>query len=256
MSGRSGVLALVAALICALVAGNQFAVENLAIDDKAGRIIGNGVGLVQWNLYDLRDDFLTSAIAGLATFLVVVTVLGTIAGGARKPAALVGGWGAAIGAGMASGVVRVLVLDFPGSFEDKLISGLGNGAVGALPFAWLIAIAVAIGARTGTPTGAGAGTPPPGPASSEQTPPQPVWQAPAQAQSVPVVQPAPTSTDPTTAQPGAAPAPYDPTQVQPPSGPTPYDPTQAQPPAGPARGPEPGPSAGGFTIGPPPERRS
>lgn len=254
MSGRSGALALAAALICALVAGNQFAVENLAIDDKAGRIIGNGVGLVQWNFYDLRDDFLTSAIAGLATFLVVVTVLGTIAGGARKPAALVGGWGAAIGAGMASGVVRAFVLGFPGSFEDKLISGLGNGAVSALPFAWLIAIAVAIGARTGTRSFAGTGAPPPpGPVSGDQPTPQP-WQAPAQP--APAFQSAPAHGDPTTVQPASAPAPYDPTQVQPPAAPAPHDPTQAQPAAEPAHGPDAGPSGGGFTIGPPPERRS
>lgn len=202
MSLKSALFAAVTAVVLIGVLGNppiSEAVNERSVRD-AGGLAGRGVvGPYSWDLSGLPDDLGRPTVAGLVAFVVLVALLGGLAGRARPVAAFVGGWGAAVLAmALAGGVFALLTDDrFYGDPDginvlDRVTVGMGRGGAPGVWTGWLIGLAVMLGSlggkeRQATPASAAASAPawtpgPPPGAGGPAYPPAPVapsWAPPA-----------------------------------------------------------------------------
>lgn len=170
MSRASALLSGLTALVLVIVIGNppasDFIRDEVLDQSNAFGLIASSSFFLSWDVFERPfGDFGPSTVLRLGLFVVLAAILGGVAGRSTKGAALVGGWGAGMGAAIIGSIASQLVISSrfvivrtPNpSFTDRVSVGAVQGAIAGVLPALLIGVAVAIGAKL-----------PSGPPASEQ----------------------------------------------------------------------------------------
>lgn len=163
MATRSAVAGAATAAVVVAALGNPAAVSAARdLDDQA---MGSTLtGFAGWDVADQPGDVVASVAVRLGTTLVLVALLCALAGRAgSRPAALLGGWGAAVVAAAVGGALAyvhqvAVVLDgrtLDATYLDGLVLATNAGAAFGAWTGWLVGGAVALTVRTAGQDAAG-----------------------------------------------------------------------------------------------------
>lgn len=158
MATRSALVGAATAAVVVAALGNPAAVS--AARDLDDRALGATLtGFARWDVADQPGDVVASVAVRLGATLVMVALLCALAGRAgSRPAALLGGWGAAVVAAAVGGALAyvyqvVVVLDgrtLDTTYLDGLVLATNAGAAFGAWTGWLVGGAVALTAPPAT----------------------------------------------------------------------------------------------------------